>query len=55
MQFGTGWNVEPGGWLVQKEHLRIVGDRQGQFEAALLARGQLQVLGVGLVGQAEAI
>ena len=37
MQLGTGWNVEPGGWLIQEEHLRIVRDRQSQFEAALLA------------------
>src|SRR5580692_3224777 len=45
--------VEAGGQLVEKDHFRVVDQRQGNKEALLLASGEVHEPGVALIGEAE--
>src|SRR5450432_3547573 len=49
----TRLRVEAGGELVEKHHLRIVDEREGDEQALLLASGEVHEPGAALVGEAE--
>ena len=55
VQLDARGHVEPGGGLVQEEHLRIVGDGKGQGQTPLLPSGEAGVLRGTLLREAQAV
>ena len=55
VDFEAHLRVEAGGRLVEKQHLRIVEQRQREREALLLAAGELAVERVALLPELQAL